>query len=157
MRSVASLVFLMAAAVSTAAGAATRIENPEAFVRETYRHLEQNSDYRTPEDIYSPRLAALFALDRKEAGGDVGRIDFDFWTNSQDFRISKVRVTSKPVENAPDRRVVIAKFANIGTPEDIRFYFEKAADGWKLDDARSAGKDKWTLSLILKYGWDDER
>ena len=26
--------------------------------------------------------------------------------------------------------------------------------GWQLDDARSLLGESWTLSLILKYGWD---
>ena len=158
MRTAFVLFLLVSAITFGAAQAATRIDDPEAFVRDVYRHIEKSpGDYREPDDIYTPRLADLFALDSKEAGGEVGRIDFDFWTNAQDFRISKVHVSAKPVENAQSRRVVIAKFVNIGRPEEIRFYFERGKDGWKLDDARSLGQEAWTLSLILKYGWDDEK
>ncbi|HJW40968.1 MAG TPA: hypothetical protein VJ476_07040 [Rhizomicrobium sp.] len=134
------------------AQSATTIADPAAFVKMTYATtIAKKPD---PDDIYSDRLAALFALDSKEAGGEVGRIDFDFWMNSQDGDVSNVTVSKVPVENAPGRMVVIAKFRNLKTPEEIHFYFEKTAKGWKLDDARSALGEQWTLSLILKYGWD---
>ena len=110
--------------------------------------------YVAPEDIYTPRLAALFALEQREAGDEVGRIDFDFWSNAQDWKRSGVKITSVPVEGAKAREVVIAKFKNFGKPEEIHFYFEKSAGGWSLDDARSLVGESWTLSLILKYGWD---
>lgn len=153
-----ALVFLLTGFTFACAHAATRIDDPEKFVREVYGHIEKTPDnYQEPDDIYTPRLASLFALDRKEAGGEVGRIDFDFWTNAQENQIAKVHVASTPVENAPSRRVVIATFVNEGRPEEIHFYFERTDRGWKLDDARSLGKDDWALSVILKYGWADEK
>ena len=158
MRGIVFGVFVATLMAGGSAAAATRIADPEAFVREVYRHIEKAPrDYREPDDIYSPRLDALFALDRKEAGGEVGRIDFDFWTNAQDSEISKVRVTSRAVEKAPSREIVTASFVNVGRPEIIAFYFEKTRDGWKLDDASSLEKNGWTLSLVLKYGWLDEQ
>src|SRR5215472_532382 len=144
-------------ALPLTAHAATRIDDPEKFVRGVYAQFEKQHDYHEPDDVYSDRLKSLFALDSKEAGGEVGRIDFDPWTNSQDFVIRSVHVYSQATENAPSRRIVRATFKNIGTAEDIRFYFEQTKEGWKLDDMRSVGKESWTLSLILKYGWDAEK
>ncbi len=145
------------AAPVAAAPAATVITDPAKFVTENYARIAKNPDYQTPDDVYSPRLAALFALDSKEAGGEVGRLDFDPWTNAQDFKLSSVKVTSSPVESAPDRETVVAKFKNIGSAEEIHFYFERTKAGWKIDDMRSAAGQMWTLSLILKYGWDDAK
>lgn len=154
-------IFLAAAFAAPAAAApaktATRIDDPAKFVIANYAKIAKSSDYQTPDDVYSPRLAALFALDQKEAGGEVGRLDFDPWTNAQDFKLSSVKVTTSPVESAPDRETVTAKFNNLGTAEEIHFYFERTAAGWKIDDMRSAGKEAWTLSLILKYGWDEAK
>lgn len=159
MRSCAALIFslTMSCALPLAAQAATRVDDPEKFVRTVYAKIEKQRDYRVPDDIYSDRLNGLFALDTKEAGGEVGRIDFDPWTNAQDYEIKNVHVSSKAVENAPSRRLVRATFLNLGRKEDIRLYFEQTKQGWKLDDMRSVGKDSWALSLILKYGWDDEK
>ncbi len=152
-------VFLGAALVlPVSAHAAQRtIPDPVKFVSDVYAHFEKSHDYSEPTDVYSPRLAALFALDSKEAGGEVGRIDFDPWVNAQDFEIKNVSVKAQPVDNTKDREIVVAKFKNIGTPETIVFYFEKAkGGGWQLDDMQAPGGEQpWTLSVILKYGWPD--
>ena len=142
----------IAAILAAPASAATKIDDPLKFVKTIYTGTVGNKP--EPDDIYSARLDALFKLDSKEAGGEVGRIDFDFWMNAQDGAISGVTVTKAAVENAPGRMVVIAKFKNLKTPNEIHFYFEKTPSGWKLDDARSLLGEQWTLSLILKYGWD---
>jgi hypothetical protein len=153
---IVNVVFLAACLTfpGLAHAAATKISDPAKFVADVYAKYAKVKDYAPPTDIYSPRLAALFALDTKEAGGEVGRIDFDPWTNAQDFQISGVTVKAQPVENSSSREIVVAKFKNIGTPETIIFYFEKTGGEWKLDDMQSPkGEQVWTLSVILKYGW----
>ena len=149
---------LLAAATAAAllcgtAWAGTNIADPVTFVRATYQKLAKDQNYAPPEDIYTPHLASLFALEKKEAGGEVGRMDFEFWTNAQDWALKDVSVSDEPVEGAKDREIVTAKFKNTDRKEEIHFFFEKAKTGWQLDDASSASKDGWTLSLILKYGW----
>jgi len=145
---------VLAALICAPANAATKIDDPVKFVQGVYQKMAADPNYLEPQDIYTPRLAALFALDKKEAGGEVGRIDFGFWVNAQDWELHDVKVSALPVEGTKDREVVVAKFKNIDRKEEIHFYFENGKDGWKLDDARSVGADAWTLSLILKYGWD---
>jgi len=152
---------LIIAALLLAAGPAearTVIQDPVKFVMSVYAGMRgpHRADYRAPEDIYTQRLEKLFALEQKEAGGEVGRMDFDFWSNAQDYELSDVKVTGVPVEGAADREIVIAKFRNIDRSEEIHFYFEKTPSGWLLDDARSLKGEAWTLSLILKYGWDGQ-
>lgn len=150
-------ILSFAALLCAPAQAATRIDDPVKFVSGLYAKMGDataKTPYEAPEDIYTPHLAALFALDSKEAGGEVGRLDFDFWSNAQDWKLSGVKVSGQPVEGAKDRKVVIASFKNFRKPQEIHFYFEKTAAGWQLDDARSLLGESWTLSLILKYGWD---
>jgi hypothetical protein len=150
------LATVAAAAVLSAAPVfgATTILDPEKFVKSVYA-LEL-AGKPTPEDIYSPRLQSLFTLNGKEFGAEeVGRIDFDIWSNAQDSEIKNLKITAVPVDHGPGREIVIAKFRNFGTAQEVHFYFEKTKTGWKLDDARSlSGPEQWTLSLILKYGWD---
>jgi len=151
------IILSFAALLSAPAQAATRIDDPVKFVAGLYAKMAAataKTPYVAPEDIYTPHLAELFALEKKDAGDEVGRIDFDFWSNAQDWKLSAVRVTAVPVESAKDREVVIATFKNLGKPQEIHFYFEKSKTGWLLDDARSLVGETWTLSLILKYGWD---
>lgn len=151
-------IVLTAAALSVVpAQAATTIENPVTFVRDVYAHWGSAQPVNDGE-IMTPRLAALVALDNKEAGGEVGRgNDFSYWCNCQDGELKNAKVTSRDVENAKGRKVVNARFELEGKKTEIFFYFERGKDGWKLDDARLAGKTGWTYSLILKYGWDDRQ
>ncbi len=134
------------------AQAATKISDPLAFVKSVYATVKAGK--AAPEDINTPRLNALYDLDKREAGGEVGRIDFDIWMNAQDGAISDVNVKAVPVENGAGRQVVVATFKNEGKPQEVHFYFEKMKSGWLLDDAQSVLGERWTLSLILKYGWD---
>jgi len=129
-----------------------QISDPLAFVKSVY--ITVKSGKAAPDDINTPRLQALYDLDRREAGGEVGRMDFDIWMNAQDGAISDVTVKAVPVENGAGREVVIATFKNEGKSQEVHFYFEKTKSGWLLDDAQSVLAERWTLSLILKYGWD---
>jgi hypothetical protein len=148
----AAASFAVLLAVSPAA-AATKISDPVQFVKSVYALIKANKP--APDDIYTPRLQKLFELDRKEAGGEVGRIDFDIFMNAQDSAITDLTVRGVPVLQGPGREVVIAKFKNMGHAQEVHFYFEKVGGNWLIDDARGlTGPDTWTLSLILKYGWD---
>ena len=150
---VVMLAFAAALAFASSASAATAISDPATFVRAVYARLAKGGDYSPPEDIYSPRLNTLFAGDKRDAKGEVGRIDFLFWINGQDGQPSAVKVTTSPVFGRPDRQIVVAKFIN-GKPQTIDLYFERIGGVWKLDDAISLTPgDEWTLSVILKYGW----
>jgi hypothetical protein len=143
---------VVAAFVGSPAQAATRIDDPRAFITGIYANLRKTP----PQDIYTPRLAGLIAADRKETGTappTFGRLDFSFWYDAQDTDDAmpgKVTITEEDVQAAPDRKLVDVKFTNY-SPKENHFYFEKTPAGWKLDDV-SSPSDGWTLSLILKYG-----
>ena len=132
--------------------AATRIDDPKTFVTEVYRRLvaaqSSHSSYTPPEDIYTPRLEKLVREDKRKAKGEVGCLDFDFWINAQDWTITHLTITT--TDDGPDRKTVIAKFRNMGEPQEIHFDFRKSAGRWLLDDVHSMSAPPWTLSEILK-------
>jgi len=144
------------AALCAPASAATRIDDPAKFITEQYAALKKNHDHKFPKDIYSSRLAALFAANMKETGArppELGRLDFSFWVDAQDTDDAMpgvVKITSEEAPHAPDRMIVDVTFTNFD-PKENRFYFEKTPQGWKLDDVCST-TSAWTLSLILKFG-----
>jgi hypothetical protein len=144
----AALSLVLAAAASAATPA---IADPETFVREVYRQIERNAkhgSYDPPSDIYTPRLAALFASDRRRHKEEVGCIEFDFWTNSQDLSgIHDIRVTSG-AQSDPAQKTVIATFT-IETAKEIHFEFRRIGGRWLLDDVSSLKGEKWTLSKLL--------
>ncbi len=84
----AAAFFLM---LSPASAAPTRIDDPVKFVTATYAATVGKKP--EPDDIYTPRLDALFKLMQKDAGDEVGRLDFDFWMNGQDGTVSGVTVS----------------------------------------------------------------
>ncbi len=139
------------------AAAATRIADPEAFVRQVYRSIEARpAEYAPPGDIYTPRIRALMAEDTRRAKGEVGCLDFDVWTNSQDPQgIRDIRISSLPQGDA-NRRTVVARFF-LGEPEEIRFEFLRMRGTWLLDDVICSSKPGWTLSRLLRCWKQPER
>ena len=140
-------------ALETAWAKPIKVTDPVAAMKGLYAKLEKD-DYSTELPL-SARLNALLALDSKEAHGEVGRLDGDYFTNSQDAKIANVVVTSRDVENAPNRKIVVVRFKNLDKQMENHFFWEKTGAGWALDDVRYLdAKDGYTLSLMVKYGWD---
>ncbi len=153
----ASVCAAAALLAGTVAHAATNIADPEQFVRDVYAKFQKDPDnYTEPNDVYTPRLAALFAADRAdgEKGGGVGRLDWDAWVNGQAVNLRDIAVSSRKDEFRSDRRIVTATMTNFGKPARVYFYFERLNGRWLIDDIRWPGPDGWTLSLVLKYGSD---
>ena len=130
------------------------VSDPEAAIRACYAALEKEQ-YGCDDSLpHSARLDALFALDRKEAGGEVGRLDGNYFINGQDGRITASTVTSFPVDGSKSRRIVRVRFKNFDKPMENLFYWERNAAGrWVLDDVAAGGEDPFLLSIALKYGW----
>lgn len=125
---------------------------PPVYVASVYDRLANGGDYDPPEALYTPRLLALWEDMRKDSRGEVGRIDFFYWTSSQDWALTDVSIGSEFVDGHEDRMIVTASFRNSGEPRRIRFYFEKTGGQWRLDDVVSELGDRWVLSVLLKYG-----
>lgn len=142
--------------VPAAATAQELTDEPEVYVASVYGRLVNNKPYDTPDALYTPRLQALWKDMARDAKDEVGRVNFFFWTNSQDAELSNFQFEGEPVMQNDDRRIVTAKFRNMDRDEIIVTYWEKIDGRWRLDDVQSQGKDAWTLSVILKYGWVGE-
>jgi hypothetical protein len=131
--------------------AATRIDDPKTFVTEVYRRFmtqSPRSPYTPPDDIYTPSLQKLLSNDKRRAKGEVGCLDFVFWLNAQDWKISNLTITSS--DDGQDRQTVITKFRNSGEPQEMHFDFRRISGRWLLDDAHSLSAPPWTLSELLK-------
>jgi hypothetical protein len=74
---------------------ATRIDDPKTFVTEVYRRFTAESvrsPYTPPDDIYTPHLRKLLSDDKRKAKGEVGCLDFVFWLNAQDWKITNLTI-----------------------------------------------------------------
>jgi Protein of unknown function (DUF3828) len=105
----------------------------------------------------SKSLVALWAkADANTLKGDVGPVDFDPVTNSQDPDVKSFKVDAEKLE--ADKAVIAVTitghYARPATskPSDqiIRFDFVREANGWKIDDIKStADGDPWSVRNSL--------
>jgi hypothetical protein len=147
---------LLFGAALPAAAQPRGVADPRAFVAATYARYQANPNVPPPDQsfAYSPRLKRLF--DAYEAWTRrhedlVGALDFDWWTNAQDYEIRNVRITELPV--GPGRRWIVASFRNFDRQDAVRFLFVRRGWRWYLDDAThfaGRGGDGWTLSELLQ-------
>ena len=169
-RIIAALIFGAFCLVPPAL-AAPRPSEPQAIVADVYARLMLEQDrptdtladpYNPPGDLYTPALAKAFADEKRDAAGELGRLDFFFWVNGQDWKLADLEITERSVWRRPDRRVVAVAFTNFGQENSLLFYFQKIGGRWLIDDVESLDVVEgdegyaWTLSLILKYAREEE-
>lgn len=154
--SVPAQTFWADPAAAQAQAQARGVDNPRAFVAATYARYQRDPNVPPPDlaFAYSPRLKRLFdAYDSwaRQHGDLVGALDFDWWTNAQDYSISRVVVTARA--EGRGRLWVTARFDNYDRHDSVRFLFVRQGGRWYLDDAvqgSGRGDDGWTLSALLR-------
>lgn len=83
---------------------------------------------------FDAALLKLYLNDKREAKGEVGRLDGDPLYNAQDIEIKNLSV-SAPETSAGETRVT-ARFTNIGKPTRVIYLLTRTADGWRISDIR---------------------
>lgn len=94
---------------------------------------EPNEDARNAR-YYTPDLVALFARDREEssARNEVGRLDFDPFTNSQDWEPTPVDITVEDAGAGKARGS--ATFTLFNKTTLVRFDLSQTDKGWRVSD-----------------------
>lgn len=132
------------------------VPDPRAFVATVYARYQAHPDV-PPRDlrfVYTPRLRRLFAAYdawQRAHDGEVGSIDFDWWTNAQDYRIRNL--STRVINEGASQRWIIARFDNYDRHDEVRFRFVRLEGRWYLDDAMQgtgSGDNGWTLSALLQ-------
>ncbi|OAE98598.1 hypothetical protein AYJ54_34170 [Bradyrhizobium centrolobii] len=102
----------------------------------------------------SKALVALWAkADAHTPKGDVGPVDFDPVTNSQEPDVKSFKVDAERME--ADKAVVavtITGHRNDRKPADqiVRYDFVREANSWKIDDIRgSSDGEAWSIRKML--------
>ncbi|WP_375464194.1 DUF3828 domain-containing protein [uncultured Methylobacterium sp.] len=99
--------------------------------------------------FYARGLRSLYERDRKQARGEVGRLDFAFHVNGQDTEDNWRKTLSlKRVSSTDDRAEVQATFRNFA-PQDLRYDLVREGGRWLIADVRSLRKETWRLTTIL--------
>lgn len=99
--------------------------------------------------LYSDGLNALFEADRKEADGEIGRIDFDPFINGQDYDIKGLVVGDATVTG--ETATVKVAFTNFDNPQDMTIHLVRESNRWKIDDVENANEEyPYRLREILE-------
>lgn len=148
---------LFSAAAAPASAQRHGVPDPRAFVAATYARYQAHPDTPPPNQryVYSPRLRRLFAAYdawQRAHHDEVGSLDFDWWTNAQDYQIRNLRLAAR--NEGPSLRWVVARFDNYDRHDEVRFRFVRLEGRWYLDDAiqgTGSGDNGWTLSALLQH------
>jgi Protein of unknown function (DUF3828) len=102
----------------------------------------------------SKSLVALWArADAHTPKGDVGPVDFDPVTNSQEPDVKSFRIDAdNPEADKASVAVTITGHRNDRKPADriVRYDFVREANDWKIDDIRgSSDGEAWSIRKML--------
>lgn len=103
----------------------------------------------------SKSLIVLWAkADAHTPKGDVGPVDFDPVTNSQDPDVASFKIIAEKVE--ADRATIAAALTSHRTPRKwaddstVRYDFVRDGDAWKIDDIKgTVDGQPWSVRTLL--------
>ena len=84
---------------------------------------------------FEPKLAALIIEDRKEARGEVGKLDADPFVDAQDWEIDAVDIAIREI--APDKASATVSFKSLGDQRKVVLALVKLRMGWRIADITS--------------------
>jgi hypothetical protein len=146
MRSVlVLLVSLLTAATLTAADLSAKDLVAQLYQAHRSKH-DPLDETQFLGRYFDAALLKLYLKDKREAKGEVGRLDGDPLYNAQDFQISDFSVSAP--ETAGGETRVTVHFKNIGKPTRVIFVLGKTPDGWRINDIRY--DDGSSLKKILQ-------
>ena len=152
MRSVlVLLVSLLTVAISSAADLSARDLVSQLYQAHRSKH-DPLDETQLLGRYFDAALLKLYLKDKREAKGEVGRLDGDPLYNALDMQISDFSVAAPETTGGPKRtgmetRVTV-QFKNIGKPARVIFVLSRTADGWRISDIRY--DDGSSLKKILQ-------
>ncbi len=140
-----TLAIVLTTAVASAA-------EPDArdLVAQFYKAHRSNHDplieTRLLEHYFDAALLKLYLRDKREAKGEVGRLDGDPLYNAQEIQISNFSIS--PPESVKGETQVTVHFKNIGKPTRVVYVLTQTGVGWRISDIRY--DDSSSLKKILQ-------
>ena len=95
---------------------------------------------------FDPALLQLYLKDKREAKGEVGRLDGVALYNAQDMEIKDFSVSAPEMAGGEAR--VTVNFKNLGKPTRVVYMLSRTANSWKISDIRY--DDGSSLKKILE-------
>ena len=141
-----TILFLFTLTATTFAGELS----PKDVVAQLYKAYgtEQSSERETRlfSRYFDHDLMQLYLKDKREAKGEVGRLDGDPLYNAQEIQITDFSISAPRITGS--EALVIVRFKNIGKPTRIECVLHRTANGWKISDLRY--DDGSSLKKILQ-------
>ena len=101
---------------------------------------------------FDAELLKLYLKDKREAKGEVGRLDGDPLYNAQEIQITNFSISAPKTTGGPSRTaiqtLVVVRFKNIGKSTRVEYVLGRTADGWKISNIRY--DDGSSLKKILQ-------
>jgi Protein of unknown function (DUF3828) len=133
-------VVLMAISLAVALvvrGARAAGPSAQSFVQAIYDQYKgkdakgvELSDDAAVRRYFAPALAALIIKDRRQARGEVGKLDADPFIDAQDWEIDDVNVALRDV--AADKVIATVSFKNLGQPQTVILDLVKLKQDWRI-------------------------
>ena len=147
-----TILFLFTLTAATFAGELS----PEDVVAQLYKAYgtEQSpaGETRLFSRYFDDELLKLYLKDKREAKGEVGRLDGVPLYNAQETQITDFSISAPKITGGPRRTgieaLVTVRFKNIGKSTRIECVLHRTANGWKISDLRY--DDGSSLKKILQ-------
>jgi hypothetical protein len=94
---------------------------------------------------FEPKLAALIIKDRKDARGEVGKLDVDPFIDAQDWEINAVDIAVREI--AVGKASATVSFKNVDEQHTVILDLVKLGEGWRI--ANITWDRKATLRGVL--------
>lgn len=145
---VRALFLLVVIAVADIAIAADR--PPGEVVAELYQAHRSARDPLDHTELLSryfhPTLLRLYLNDKREAKGEVGRLDGDPLYNAQEVEITDFKISAPQMDRGEARVTVL--FKNLRKPVRVVYVLSATHEGWRINDIRY--DDGSSLKRILQ-------
>ena len=142
--------FVLLVTVLTAASSIAADVSAKNLVAQLYEAHRSKHDPLDQTDLlgryFEAELLKLYLKDKREAKGEVGRLDGDPLYNAQEIQITDFSI-SAPKTIGGETRVTV-RFKNLGKSTRVEYMLGRTADGWKISDIRY--DDGSSLKKILE-------
>ena len=139
------LVTVLTAAIAIAADL-----SPKDLVAQLYQAHRSKHDPLDQTDLlgryFDAELLKLYLKDKREAKGEVGRLDGDPLYNAQEIEVKDFSISAPETAGAETR--VTVRFKNIDKATRIVYVLSRTADDWRISDIRY--DDGSSLKKILQ-------
>ena len=85
---------------------------------------------------FDDELLKLYLKDKREAKGEVGRINSVPPYNAQETEITDFSISEPQTSSADHSSLVVVRFKNIGKPTRVEYVLRHTAKGWRISDIR---------------------